>query len=571
MKIKNLFILLPLLLSGCSNNNFSSSISKHEKNGKVLICYSGDEIDEYPGIVVEEAVKNLTNNNYEIETLSLGMTTVNYESKLNTNIDSMEYDKVILIGEDTLRFCEKSIKVRQGIQFFAIDDCTNISYSNLHHIDFSPIEISYLSGLLVADYVDDNNVAYIANVKNSYSNQELYGFLFGLEEQNVENKIGLRYLEEKDNYIKINDYIDQYLENNYNTFYTTSNNSVYYINRKISSNQRLIPQTSIDLSVYSNIEVGINKSYSKAIDYVLNIDNNEEYLDRYILDYSSKAYEIYGLDKINKNTLDKINNMPNLSQFDSEKFQQLKNKYIVDDNELYSPKSSVYSGYHEAIPNCSESNDWKYAPRPGADNGKKPASWKALGIWATIYQQDSHELSKNTGIEFKNMKLYGYSKRLGWRLIEHANPTGSFYDENFTNDSSKNFTSNFFNSKDTKTSKVKLDTKTKGFNYHPFGEQNDLTEIDMLDIEYVFSRMDIRLVTWDTTLPSDIDDAKYVANIGADWWVEKGSYWKEDWSSNRDVCVGQFRTITEDWKSLYMCSVPLDLYDEILQGQDFYK
>lgn len=571
MKIKNLFLLLPLLLSGCSNNNFSSSISKHEKNGKVLICYSGDEIDEYPGIVVEEAVKNLTNNNYEIETLSLGMTTVNYESKLNTNIDSMEYDKVILIGEDTLRFCEKSIKVRQGIQFFAIDDCTNISYSNLHHIDFSPIEISYLSGLLVADYVDDNNVAYIANVKNSYSNQELYGFLFGLEEQNVENKIGLRYLEEKDNYIKINDYIDQYLENSYNTFYTTSNNSVYYINRKISSNQRLIPQTSIDLSVYSNIEVGINKSYSKAIDYVLNIDNNEEYLDRYILDYSSKAYEIYGVDKINKNTLDKINNMPNLSQFDSEKFQQLKNKYIVDDNELYSPKSSVYSGYHEAIPNCSESNDWKYAPRPGADNGKKPASWKALGIWATIYQQDSHELSKNTGIEFKNMKLYGYSKRLGWRLIEHANPTGSFYDENFTNDSSKNFTSNFFNSKDTKTSKVKLDTKTKGFNYHPFGEQNDLTEIDMLDIEYVFSRMDIRLVTWDTTLPSDIDDAKYVANIGADWWVEKGSYWKEDWSSNRDVCVGQFRTITEDWKSLYMCSVPLDLYDEILQGQDFYK
>jgi basic membrane lipoprotein Med (substrate-binding protein (PBP1-ABC) superfamily) len=571
MKIKNLFLLLPLLLSGCSNNNFSSSISKHEKNGKVLICYSGDEIDEYPGIVVEEAVKNLTNNNYEIETLSLGMTTVNYESKLNTNIDSIEYDKVILIGEDTLRFCEKSIKVRQGIQFFAIDDCTNISYSNLHHIDFSPIEISYLSGLLVADYVDDNNVAYIANVKNSYSNQELYGFLFGLEEQNVENKIGLRYLEEKDNYIKINDYIDQYIENSYNTFYTTSNNSVYYINRKISSNQRLIPQTSIDLSVYSNIEVGINKSYSKAIDYVLNIDNNEEYLDRYILDYSSKAYEIYGIDKINKNTLDKINNMPNLSQFDSEKFQQLKNKYIVDDNELYSPKSSVYSGYHEAIPNCSESNDWKYAPRPGADNGKKPASWKALGIWATIYQQDSHELSKNTGIEFKNMKLYGYSKRLGWRLIEHANPTGSFYDENFTNDSSKNFTSNFFNSKDTKTSKVKLDTKTKGFNYHPFGEQNDLTEIDMLDIEYVFSRMDIRLVTWDTTLPSDIDDAKYVANIGADWWVEKGSYWKEDWSSNRDVCVGQFRTITEDWKSLYMCSVPLDLYDEILQGQDFYK
>ena len=45
--------------------------------------------------------------------------------------------------------------------------------------------------------------------------------------------------------------------------------------------------------------------------------------------------------------------MSNLSQFDSEKFQQLKNKYLVDDNELYSQKSSVYSGYHESIPHCS--------------------------------------------------------------------------------------------------------------------------------------------------------------------------------------------------------------------------
>ena len=96
MKIKNLFLLLPLLLSGCSNNNFSSSLGKHEKNGKVLICYSGDEIDEYPGIVVEEAVKNLTNNNYEIETLSLGMTTVNYESKLKQLEEEIRQARLLL-------------------------------------------------------------------------------------------------------------------------------------------------------------------------------------------------------------------------------------------------------------------------------------------------------------------------------------------------------------------------------------------------------------------------------------------------------------------------------------------
>ena len=91
----------------------------------------------------------------------------------------------------------------------------------------------------------------------------------------------------------------------------------------------------------------------------------------------------------------------------------------------------------------------------------------------------------------------------------------------------------------------------------------------MLDIEYVYSTMDIRLITWDTEKPSDINDAKYVANIGGDWWVYVGATWKPDWSANRDVAVGQFRTITKEWKTLEMCSVPLDKIDQILGNKEF--
>ena len=41
------------------------------------------------------------------------------------------------------------------------------------------------------------------------------------------------------------------------------------------------------------------------------------------------------------------------------------------------------------------------------------------------------------------------------------------------------------------------------------------------------------------------------------------------WSANRDVAVGQFRTITKEWKTLEMCSVPLDKIDQILGNKEF--
>ena len=67
----------------------------------------------------------------------------------------------------------------------------------------------------------------------------------------------------------------------------------------------------------------------------------------------------------------------------------------------------------------------------------------------------------------------------------------------------------------------------------------------------------------------DIEDAKYVANIGGDWWVEQGATWKPDWSANRDVAVGQFRTITKEWKTLEMCSCPVEKIAQILGNKEF--
>ena len=128
------------------------------------------------------------------------------------------------------------------------------------------------------------------------------------------------------------------------------------------------------------------------------------------------------------------------------------------------------------------------------------------------------------------------------------------------------------------TERIKLDYSTVGYNYHPFGSQISLYEKGLTDkdgnvingdILYIFSEMDIRLCVWDSAVQSDIDDAKYVANIGADWWRAVGLSWSADWNNNKDVCVGQFRTITKEWKRLYMTNVPSNLYDQIFETVPF--
>ena len=40
-------------------------------------------------------------------------------------------------------------------------------------------------------------------------------------------------------------------------------------------------------------------------------------------------------------------------------FKQLSDEKIADDESAYTPKHSVDSAYHEAVPSCADTNDWK--------------------------------------------------------------------------------------------------------------------------------------------------------------------------------------------------------------------
>lgn len=228
-------------------------------------------------------------------------------------------------------------------------------------------------------------------------------------------------------------------------------------------------------------------------------------------------------------------------------------------------KYSVENPFHEVIPNVPDSLDWKKAPRIGQDAGMKPKDWKASTLWATFYLQNGESYVDNVGIEIKDFKQWGYSpSKKQWILLTNALPCGEFYYEDFKGNESTYFENNVKYDDHKQSATVLLNEEIQGRNYHPYSSRVDFKEKGVEDITYVISQIKARLVKWDENGPDNRKLAKYCFNVGGDWWITEDASWKSDWSANIDMACGQYREITNDWKTSYMSTVPSELYDEIV-------
>ena len=566
-KIK--IIAIVLLLSLLSTSFLACTGNKTDS--KVLLCYAGDSRDEFVGGVYAAALKEAR---CEFQTVELGKNTANYSNTVEEALRTGNAETIVIVGREAYNGLSNYVKSFKGMNFIVVDAALSEIPGNVCALEFQPEEFGYLGGQMMASNQAED-VGYISTYLNRFDNRILYGFLQGVGNKQVH----VRYIEEQTNVIKAADYVDKLSEEGVKSLFDLSGRSslgsIDAANRNGATiyyggiNLTKAAEESKDAELLKTIAGGVQKNYAAAMKAVQKmVKSGYETGKASYLSAKDGAFVANGL------TADGVS----LLADDSWKFESLCNEKVVNGNLLYTPKYTVEAPYHEAIPSCADTNDWKYAPRAGSDKGMKPLGWKGVGIWSTIYLQEDQKPVSNTGIEFQNMKLWAYTRTTGWVLLEHANPTGSFYDENFTSDAHKNFLSNYINYGEEKRTRIKLDYSTVGYNYHPFGSQIDLVEAGLLnsdgsvingDTLYILSEMDIRLCVWDSAQPSDIDEAKYVANIGADWWREKGLSWTPDWNSNKDVCVGQFRTITKEWKRLYMTNVPSALYEEIFRDFPF--
>lgn len=570
MNIKKILSVMALSLLVCFN---LAACGAGSGGAKVLLCYAGDSRDEFGGSVYASAV---TGSGCKFDVLELGSDEGVYADDVAAAISEKDYKTVVIAGREAYDGLESYVKSFKGMKFIALDCHLTEIRSNVAALEFQPEELGYLGGRLASEGSKGGSVGYLSAGSDSFDSRVLFGFLQGVGDG---VSVYTNYIEEKSNVVKAKDYVSaMFGAGAARVFDASGRSSLGSLDGAKECGGEII-YGGINLAVaaaesrgeetLSAIGGGVEKNYATAMKHIKEMakngfeTGNAQYLTAEDGAFIAEGATAAGVRRLAD---------------DRSGYERLCGEKIVSDDTAYTPKYSVEAPYHEAVPSCADTNDWKYAPRAGSGNGTKPSGWKGVGVWSTIYLQDGKNPVSNTGIEFQNMKIWAYTESVGWKLLEHANPKGSFYDENFSNDAHTSFISNYINYGEEKRTRIKLDYSTKGYNYHPFGSQIDLVAAGFLNADgtvkngetlYILSEMDIRLCVWDSALPSDMDDAKYVANIGADWWREIGLGWTPDWNSNKDVCVGQFRTITKDWKRLYMTNVPSGLYGEIFKNFPF--
>ena len=107
--------------------------------------------------------------------------------------------------------------------------------------------------------------------------------------------------------------------------------------------------------------------------------------------------------------------------------------------------------------------------------------------------------------------------------------------------------------------KIKQTSETTGRCFHPWGYQKNWRNNSNWSNNgqpYIITKVDFKLVKWDSNGVDNLDRARIVVDSGADWWREVGDTWQSDWSTSRDMAVGKYILATRDLKRVYCTNLP---------------
>ena len=221
---------------------------------------------------------------------------------------------------------------------------------------------------------------------------------------------------------------------------------------------------------------------------------------------------------------------------------------------------------HEALPS-GVTSDW--ATKSRWENQQRPTAishncgqagcpgavqFKALGAWANVYRVKNTGFSANTGVEMRNIKVYGWYNGQWEKVQDLAVPNGNFYAESFSGDSNQYFSDSIKTTSTSKTIILREANKINNENcmYHPF---SDIKNFDT-KYEYVYTCIDLRKVKWDESGTDDRDSSHYCASCGGDWWLAEGLTFDSSWQHNKGVAQPKIIEITKEWRRFSMTTVP---------------
>ena len=221
---------------------------------------------------------------------------------------------------------------------------------------------------------------------------------------------------------------------------------------------------------------------------------------------------------------------------------------------------------HEALPSgvkdtWATQSRWENQQRPtalahncGQAGCPGAVPFRALGAWANVYRVKDKGFSANTGVEMRNIKVYGWYNGQWEKVQDLPVPNGNFYAESFSGDSNQYFSDSIKTTSTSKTIILREANKINGENcmYHPF---SDIKNFDT-KYEYVYTCIDLRKVKWNDSGTDDRDSSHYCASCGGDWWLAEGLTFDSSWQHNKGVAQPKIIEITKEWRRFSMTTVP---------------
>lgn len=200
---------------------------------------------------------------------------------------------------------------------------------------------------------------------------------------------------------------------------------------------------------------------------------------------------------------------------------------------------------HDALPHGAVHFDWGQAARIGWGNNP-PADWTAMIPWGQVYEPTSGSAATNTRIQLRNLAAWYLSKTddewRQWTFSESVE--GANYVEDFVDDKSKPA-----DIRQEATGGIST-TAGDGYNFH-FWSENGRVRINPTDIAGTWITMEARLIVDDPNKSDDRAEAKYLLNVGGDYWKSLTAEW-DQWKTNGDIAIARFKWLTSEWQAFNM-------------------